>query len=191
MIGQLTGEPKQLTSDSIIINVNGVGYLIFTPPTLQAKIIKEKSITTLFTHTHVKEDALDLYGFSSLEDLKLFKLLINISGIGPKIAITLIDKGVEAITTAVSKADIDFFTSVKRLGKKNAQKIIIELKPKLGDLNELDLLGESPETKEAIDALTGLGFNKNKVNLALKEVSKEGDSVEEKIKKAIKYLGQK
>ena len=191
MIGQLTGEPKQLTSDSIIINVNGVGYLIFTPPTLQAKIIKEKSITTIFTHTHVKEDALDLYGFSSLEDLKLFKLLINISGIGPKIAITLIDKGVEAITTAVSKADIDFFTSVKRLGKKNAQKIIIELKPKLGDLNELDLLGESPETKEAIDALTGLGFNKNKVNLALKEVSKEGDSVEEKIKKAIKYLGQK
>ena len=191
MIGQLTGEPKQLTSDSIIINVNGVGYLIFTPPTLQAKIIKEKSITTLFTHTHVKEDALDLYGFSSLEDLKLFKLLINISGIGPKIAITLIDKGVEAITTAVSKADIDFFTSVKRLGKKNAQKIIIELKPKLGDLNELDLLGESPETKEAIDALTGLGFNKNKANLALKEVSKEGDSVEEKIKKAIKYLGQK
>ena len=191
MIGQLTGEPKQLTSDSIIINVNGVGYLVFTPPTFQAKIIKEKSITTIFTHTHVKEDALDLYGFSSLEDLKLFKLLINISGIGPKIAITLIDKGVEAITTAVSKADIDFFTSVKRLGKKNAQKIIIELKPKLGDLNELDLLGESPETKEAIDALTGLGFNKNKANLALKEVSKEGDSVEEKIKKAIKYLGQK
>ena len=190
MIAQLTGKPKTFDQESIIIDVNGVGYLVFTPPSLQQKIIKEK-ITTLFIHTHVKEDALDLYGFASKEDLYLFKLLINISGIGPKTAITLIDKGVPAITTAVSKADVDFFTSVKRLGKKNAQKIIIELKPKLGDLNDLDLLGESSETSETIQALISLGFSKHQAHQALNQSTNPEDKIEDKIKKAIKYLGQK
>ena len=190
MIGQLTGKPISQNQNYLILDVRGVGYKIFTPPTLHQQLLKLDK-ATLFIHTHVRDDTLDLYGFKDLENLKLFQLLINISGIGPKIAIALMDKGAESISSAVAKADVDFFTSIPRLGKKNAQKIIIELKPKLGDINDLDLLGESSETVEVIEALITLGFNKNKAKIALKKATNLNDSIEEKIKKTIKYLGQK
>ncbi|MBU1085719.1 MAG: Holliday junction branch migration protein RuvA [Candidatus Beckwithbacteria bacterium] len=190
MIGQLTGKPIAHTPNALVLDVRGVGYKVFVSPKLHQQALQLDKLT-LFTHTHVRDDTLDLYGFMSLEDLKLFQLIINISGIGPKIAIALMDKGVENISSAISKADVDFFTAIPRLGKKNAQKIIIELKPKLGDLEDLDLLGESSETVEAIEALAGLGFNKNKASQALREITKPDDSIEDKIKKAIKYLGPK
>ena len=191
MIASLTGIPKSHTSNSIILDVRGVGYKVFTSTSLIQQVQKDPKPITLFTHTHVRDDALDLYGFKTLESLQLFELIINISGIGPKIAIVLIDKGVDHITTAVSKADVDFFTSIPRLGKKNAQKIIIELKPKLGDLEELDLIGDSPDQKEALNALTGLGFSKKESLKALSQSSKPGDSVEQKITQSIRYLGKK
>ena len=189
MIGQLTGKPTSHTQDALVLDVRGIGYKVFTSPNLHQRLLQLDKVT-LFTHTHVRDDTLDLYGFESLEDLKLFQLIINISGIGPKIAIALMDKGSESISSAVSKADVDFFTSIPRLGKKNAQKIIIELKPKLGDLKDLDLVGDSPDTKEALDALTSLGFTKSKAKLALDQSSKPDDSIENKIKAAIKYLGK-
>ncbi|MEA3354879.1 MAG: Holliday junction branch migration protein RuvA [Patescibacteria group bacterium] len=190
MIGQLTGKPISQNENYLILDVRGVGYKIFTPPTFHQQILKLDK-ATLFTHTHVRDDTLDLYGFKNLENLKLFQLLINISGIGPKTAITLMDKGAKSISSAVSKADVDFFTSIPRLGKKNAQKIIIELKPKLGSLKELNLMGDSPKTKEIINALVGLGFTKKQASNALKQIKKPNDSIEDQIKKAIKYLGQK
>jgi holliday junction DNA helicase RuvA len=190
MIGQLTGQPAPYISGSLIINVRGVGYKVFVSEKLHLQALQSSKLT-LYTHTHVRDDTLDLYGFDSIENLKLFQLIINISGIGPKIAITLMDKGVENITQAVSKADVDFFTSIPRLGKKNAQKIIIELKPKLGDLEDLDLIGDSPETKEAINALTGLGFSQKQAVKALKQTEAKDDTIETKITKAIKFLGQK
>ena len=189
MIGQLTGKPSSYTSDSLIINVRGVGYQVFLPSSLHQRLLQKHKVT-LFIHTHVRDDTLDLYGFPSLESLNLFQLIINISGIGPKIAIALIDHGVEAITSAVAKADIDFFTAIPRLGKKNAQKIIIELKPKLGDLEALDLIGETSETKQAIEALISLGFTQKQAKQALKQVSTSDDNLETRITKAIKYLGQ-
>ena len=188
MIASLTGKPKLHSQNAIIIDVGGVGYKVFTPPTLPTSLLKKDSVN-LFIHTHVRDDTLDLYGFTSLEDLQLFILLISISGIGPKIAITLLDKGTKNISTAVAKADVDFFTSIPRLGKKNAQKIIIELKPKLGDLEDLDLTGESSTTSDVLDALASLGFSKKESLLALKG-SSSTDSVEDKIKKAIKQLGK-
>jgi holliday junction DNA helicase RuvA len=189
MIGQLTGTPAPYTSDAILINVRGVGYKVFVSEKLHLQTLQLSKLT-LYTHTHVRDDTLDLYGFDSLENLKLFQLIINISGIGPKIAITLMDKGVDNITQAVSKANVDFFTSIPRLGKKNAQKIIIELKPKLGDLEDLDLIGDSSETKEAVNALTGLGFSQKQASEALKQTEQKDDSIEVKITKAIKFIGK-
>ncbi len=190
MIGQLTGKPISHTSDALVLDVRGVGYKVFTSPKLLASALQLPKLT-LFTHTHVRDDTLDLYGFEFLEDLKLFQLIINISGIGPKIGVLLMDKGVPEITSAVSKADVDFFTLVPRLGKKNAQKIIIELKPKLGDLEDLDLVGDSPDTKEAFEALISLGFTKKQAKIALDQSSQKDDSIETKITNAIKYLGKK
>ncbi len=189
MIGQLTGKPVSHTPDALVLDVKGVGYKIFTSPKLHQRLLQMSKVT-LFTHTHVRDDTLDLYGFESLEDLKLFQLIINISGIGPKIGILLMDKGVNQISSAISKANVDFFTSVPRLGKKNAQKIIIELKPKLGDLEDLDLIGDSSAAKEVIEALTSLGFTKKQAKDALEKSSKPDDSIEVKIKSAIRYLGK-
>lgn len=189
MIAQLTGKPKSFTANSIILNVRGVGYHVYLPPTAVSRLLKLPQIT-LFIHTHVRDDALDLYGFQSLEALQLFKLIISISGIGPKIALALVNQGVDHITAAVSKADVDFFTSIPRLGKKNAQKIIIELKPKLGSLQELDLTGETPENQQALDALINLGFSRQEARQALKQIAKPGDSLEQRIAKAIKQLGK-
>ncbi|MCG2692481.1 helix-hairpin-helix domain-containing protein, partial [Microgenomates group bacterium] len=111
-------------------------------------------------------------------------------GIGPKTAINVMDKGVEAITQAVSKGDVDFFTTVPRLGRKNAQKIIIELKSKLGSLTELDLSADSSETADAISALVGLGFSRNEARTAI-AAAPGGQPLEQKISFAIKYLGKK
>lgn len=190
MISQLTGKPLAHTPGIIILQVRGVGYKVFLPPSLAPKLLKQPK-ATLFIHTYVRDDTLALYGFQSLAELQLFEVIISISGIGPKIAIALMDKGVEAINSAITKADVDFFTSISRLGKKNAQKIIIELKPKLGDLQDLDLAGESPQTQEAITALTSLGFTKRESRQALKQISHPDDTLETKITQAIRYLGKR
>lgn len=185
MIARLTGKPERLVPDAIIIDVAGVGYKVFIPAGLT---IGDEEIS-LFIHTYVREDAFDLYGFLTQEELQLFKLVINISGIGPRTGMLLLNQGVEAIMAAIAKADIDFFTSIPRLGKKNAQKIIIELKPKLGDLAELDLAGENSETRDAANALVSLGFKPKEARQALKQAG--GGTVEERIKAALKILGKR
>lgn len=185
MIAKLTGKPEILDHQSIILEVNGVGYKVFFN-----RKPNQPLPSTLFIHTHVKDDALDLYGFISKEELQLFKLLISVSGIGPKTGINVMDKGVEAITQAVSKGDVDFFTTVPRLGRKNAQKIIIELKSKLGGLKDLDLTSDTSETKDAITALIGLGFSRAEAREALNQVSDQ-PTLEAKISQAIKLLGKK
>ncbi len=189
MIASLTGTKKPLNQQAIIIDVRGVGYKVFVPPSLLPQAPKLTTPITLYTHTHVRDDALDLYGFKTREDLNLFILLINVSGVGPKIAITLIDKGVKAISSAVAHADIDFFTSVPRLGKKNAQKIIIDLKSKIGDLEDLDLTDSSVDQKEVLDALVGLGFSKKQALQAMKSIDTTLP-IERKITLAIKFLGK-
>lgn len=186
MIAKLTGKPEIFSSDSIILDVNGVGYKVFFN-----RIPNQPLPTTLFIHSHIKEDAFDLYGFITIEELQLFKLLINISGIGPKTGLSVMAKGVASITQAVSKGDVDFFTTVPRLGRKNAQKLIIELKPKLGSLTELDLSADSSDTQEAITALLSLGFSRAEARQALNQIAKPDQTVDIKISLALKYLGHK
>jgi len=192
MIASLKGLIKPFSPDAILIEVNQVGYQVHLPPSLLKTFTKEsQKPQTFFIHTHVKEDCLDLYGFTSLADLQLFKLIINISGIGPKIGIQVIDKGVDSITQAVSQGDVDFFTTIPRLGRKNSQKLIIELKPKLGSLTRLDLSSDSSETQEIISALTGLGFTLKQAKNALIKITRPNQSIDQKISLAIKYLGKK
>lgn len=185
MIAKLTGKAEMLDRDSIILEVSGVGYQVRVPQKLIQKLP-----STLFIYSHIRDDAFDLYGFLTKEELQLFKLIISVSGVGPKTGIALIDKGVEAITQAISRADVDFFTTVPRLGHKNAQKIIIDLKSKLGGLKDLDLTSDTSETKEAINALIGLGFSKNEAREALNQVA-DLPTLDAKISQAIKLLGKK
>jgi holliday junction DNA helicase RuvA len=190
MIGMLTGKLVFRDGQSIILDVHGVGYRV-----LASSQILDSSHTgdtlTIFTHTHVREDALDLFGFSSQQDLRVFEQLISVSGVGPKTAMSVFLVGnTDAILGAIQKADVDFFTSVPRLGKKNAQKIIIELKNKLGSLGDLDLAEETVEASEVVSALESIGFSEREARDALRNIQGAGSSVEEKIKLALKLLGK-
>lgn len=191
MIGSLKGTIELLDYPYVILNVNGVGYKVLLYNTLLASL-KLNDSTKLFTYTYVKEDALELFGFSSFEDLKLFENLISVSGVGPKTAISVFSYGTkEEIMEAIIKGDVDFFTDVPRLGKKNAQKIIIELKNKMGSIEDLDLSGKDrSENNEIISALKGFGFSVKEAQDALRAVRNEAKTAEEKIKLALKYLGK-
>ncbi len=152
--------------------------------------MKPKGRQTLFIHSHIREDAFDLYGFTTEQELVLFELLLTVSGIGPKTALAVIDRGVAAVETAVRKSDVDFFTTVPRLGTKNAQKIIIELKSKLGSTKMLNLEGESGDTKQVIDALLSMGFDRHEIRETIKKFDTKDATIEQKIRHALKLLGK-
>lgn len=188
MIGYLEGKIISKLLGQVILKTGGVGYLVSIPSNLYLKL-KPNNQAELFIHSHIREDAFDLYGFSKEEELSLFKLVMTVSGIGPKTALLVIDQGVEKVEAAIKNADTSFFTSIPRLGTKNAQKIIIELKNKLGSLKELDLTGESKDNLDVIDALKSMGYSKQEALKALQTIPKEL-KIEEKLTLALKQMGK-
>ncbi len=191
MIGYLSGTVREKYPNPIVVDVGGVGYLVHVPDRLTAQV----SINTpcqLYIHTHVREDALDLYGFLTKEELKLFELFLTVSGIGPRTDLAIIDRGVRAIRNAVTTADVDFFTTIPRLGRKNAQKIIIELKNKLGGITDLDLRDATQgETKEILEVLLSMGFARSEAIDAIQRLHDTDVSIEQKIRHALQLLGTK
>lgn len=183
MIGYLQGEIKYTNPDSIIILVNNVGYKVYV-----TKLFPVGSQVELFIHTHVREDALTLYGFASPSDLQMFEWLLDVSGIGPKTALLCLAQGSAKIAKAIVSADVGFFTQIPRLGKKNAQKIIIELKNKMGGVTDLNL-SEDESTNEAILALQSMGYTQTEAVKAIGIVGQE-NGVEETIRKVLKYYGR-
>ena len=191
MIGFLSGEVVAYDNPHVVVNVGGVGYRVLVSSNVLSKISLGSSLK-LFTHTHVREDAIQLFGFSDLSDLKLFEQLISVSGIGPKTAMNIFSIGTrDAISQAIITNDVSFFVGVPRLGKKNAQKIIIELKSKLGSIEDLDLAKiDVKENGEVIAALKQFGFSSKEALEALKAIEGDGKTTEEKIRLALKELGK-
>lgn len=190
MLSYLKGKFIGIVSTKAIINVHGVGYGVYIPENDLVKLTKEKEIE-LFIHTYVRQDILNLYGFLKKEQLELFELLLSVSGVGPKSALLVIARGVDPVKNAISKADVSFFTTIPRLGKKTAQRIIIDLKSKLGSLKELELGEENGETQEALDALKSLGFSKVEAVKALQKMPEDVTTLEEKISWALRKIGEK
>lgn len=188
MIGFLSGTVRD--KYPVIISIRDVGYIVHVPEQTNEKLIKDQPYE-LYIHTHVREDALDLYGFLTKEELNLFELLLTVSGIGPRTGLNILNRGVMEIEKAVRESDVDFFTMVPRLGKKNAQKIIIELKNKLGSVSELNLNQTEGETKEAMEALISMGFTRGEVLVAIRKLTKQETTVEQKIRKALQLIGSK
>lgn len=190
MIGFLTGAiHTKESSGQIIVLVGGVGYAVIVPTRSVDRLEKSQTVE-LFIYTHVREDALNLYGFLSQDELALFKLVLSVSGIGPKTALGVINQGAELVRQAIKEADADFFTAIPRLGRKNAQKIIIELKNKLGGLKELNLSQENTENTQAIEALQTMGYAKKEAEQAIREIPLSIQTVEEKINFALRQFGK-
>lgn len=189
MIALLTGTPTIL-EDSLVLDVNGVGYgLAVGHKTLQQTL--DKQTVQLHIYTHVREEALELYGFATLQDKRLFLLLLTVSGIGPRTALAITDKGATAITTAVQQADVSFFSSVPRVGKKLAQKIIIELTSKLGSLKELNLQPLTTFEEELSTALVSLGFSEQESAEIVRLEDFSRHTLEEALQSILKKQGRK
>jgi holliday junction DNA helicase RuvA len=191
MIGALKGTIYSKSINSVILFTGGVGYTVFVTNTFLEKTPVEKDVF-LFIHSHIREDAFDLFGFTTSLELHLFELLLSVSGVGPKTALSVMDKGVVQIQHAIQSSDVDFFTTIPRLGKKNAQKIIIELKSKLGSTTELDLTDNgTSETKELLEGLLSMGFAKSEILGAMNHIPPETITMEQKILICLKHLGKK
>lgn len=188
MIGFLSGRPMFSLHHTILL-VNGVGYEVTVTATTRASLIGKETVD-VYIYTHVKEDALELYGFLQEREKLLFLLLLDVNGVGPRTAMAIMDRGVEAIITAVQSADVSFFSSIPRVGKKSAQKIIIELKSKLGGDQELQLQEPEGKEKEALDALLSLGFSESESRNVLQTLDLETMRLEDAVKAAIQQITQ-
>jgi len=187
MIAYLKG-PILVKKDYLIFLCAGVGYQVFVPAKFwrQASLLKNGTELEAYIFTHVKEDKLDLYGFATDSELELFKLVLTVSGVGPKTALGIVNGGAKQLIQAVQEANLSFFTAVPRVGKKLAQKVIIELKSKLGSIKELNLATLSPARQDVFDALTGLGFDEPAIQRALEKIDVENLELAAAIKQAVK-----
>lgn len=188
MIGYLSGTIKFKEPTGIIIDVNDVGYRVFTPTFVldNCQLGQKKDF---LVYTHVRDNELSLYGFLNLADKEMFTYLISVSGIGPKSALNIFSyaQGANRILRAIQEANVDFFSSVKGVGKKSSQRIIVDLKSKLGGLKELEF--ETEQDQDLLTALRGLGFSREEIKLATKGVKKDL-SLEEKIRLALKKVNE-
>lgn len=192
MIGFLRGLVALRDDPYLIVEASGVGYKVIVPTGVLTKAGGNGQEVSLFTHTHVRENALELYGFLDHSDLKMFEMLLSVSGIGPKTALGIFAIGdAQTIRSAIASADMSFFTTIPRLGRKNAQKIIIELKGKLGSVSELDLSEkDARENADVISALRSFGFTNREATEAIRATSRQGKTTEEKVRLALRHLGK-
>lgn len=190
MIAKLSGKIEYLKNNFAVVDVNGVGYKVFLTTYTFGKLAGTEN-ADLFVHTHVREDAIDLYGFASMEELDMFELLISITGVGPKSGLGILTvASPKTIKTAILNEDSSILTKVSGIGKKTAERVILELKNKIADLP----MGEKEEAavdSDAIEALIGMGYSVSEARDALKLVPSDVKDIGQRIKSALKNLGRK
>jgi len=184
MIASVSGRIISKGLDHLVVEAGGIGYLVFaTTDVLTTASVGED--IRLLTHMVVREDAQALYGFVSPAQLQLFSMLISVSGVGPRIALAVLSSGkVEELRSAIGRGDSDIFTAISGIGKKTAERIILELKSKITDITDGSGGGSSADI---INALSGLGYNMYEIREVLGKLSPVA-SVEEKLKEALKLL---
>jgi len=174
MIRLLTGQPEPVAPDVLAVVVQGVGYEVFVGPRTRQQLMVQPTVT-VHIYTHVREDQLHLFGFISGSDREMFIRLLSVSGVGPKSAMMIIDNGVGPVVKAIQTSDVAFFQSVPRLGKKTAQKIIVELQSKVGSVEELNLSPENTMQQDLRAALLNMGYNEARVDQLVREVDPSFD----------------
>jgi len=190
MIGFLRGRVAGRTSDGCFIDVAGIGYrLVCSTRTLSALPAEDEPVK-LFTHTHVREDVLALFGFHSEAEQRTFELLIGVNGVGPKVALAVCSAfSPEDLRRALVTDDVTSISSVPGIGRKTAQRIVLDLKEKMS-LPDLEIVGAGPETvTKARSALENLGYSAGEVRVALNELTvSDEDRVEDVVRNALKAL---
>ena len=194
MIGSIKGKIILKTDKYVIVETNGVGYKVAVSPDTLSKLASRQSSeqkdteVSFWIHTHVREDAFDLYGFLEHKELEFFEMLIGVSGIGPKSALIILSiASVETLKKAIGTGDTSYLTKISGIGRKTAEKIVLELRDKMGKEESDETLQDEID---ALEALKSLGYSQNQAREALKKVSRDKD-INSKIREALKILGGK
>lgn len=201
MIAFLNGEISAIYEDKVIIEVSGVGYNVLMPSSCIKMLKGIGNIAKIYTYLSVREDAMQLYGFNTSDELELFKLLITVNGIGPKASLQILSSmSQDEIKMAIVAGDSKTLSKVPGIGPKTAQRIIIDLKDKIDLINTVEsrLSSDitysgalSDEKSEALEALVALGYSKKDALNAVSSVdAPQGTKVEEILKLALKSISR-
>ena len=198
MIAYVKGKLDTKTNTFVIIEVQGIGYRVFMPTKSIEALGEVGQNVKVYTHYYVREDNISLYGFSSNEELRMFELLLSVSGVGAKSAITMLSEiSPSSFALAVISDDISKLVKIPGVGKKTAARIILELKDKLKTeqaiekTEEIDLaIKDDNKDSEAIAALQVLGYTRKEIEKVFEKIDINNLGLEEIIKQALKYLGR-
>jgi len=192
MIATLEGMLEHRGIDSIIINVGGIGLQVYVPGSTLSHLETTNGKVSLYTHLYLKEDNVSLYGFASSEELALFKNFISVSGIGPKVALSLLSAlNPEQLVMAITSGNVGLISQVPGIGKKVASRLVTELSSKLAKEWKEITLPVTPEGDDVIAALTSLGYPLKEATKATYSLPVSGElSLEEKIKIALQHIAR-
>lgn len=197
MIAHLTGNILLISNDSLTLDVHGVGYEVFISATNLERLKNSTSPVSLLIYTAVREDNLSLFGFLTIQEKQIFLKLISVSGIGPKLALSILSKiSTEELIRAIFQKDLLTLTSISGVGKKTAERLVVELKDKLIHLSKDSSL-ESPAPKisplidDLLSALLNLGYNKIEAEKTLKVIQfTEPTNFEKTLKESLQALSK-
>ena len=192
MIGYLSGTVKTVRKNYIILATDHVGYKVFVTPQIFLNLEPGRKIE-LYIHTYVREDILALYGFASIPEQEFFEMLLSVSGIGPRLAMAVLSLGdLQMIKSGISSGDPDVFTKVSGIGRKTAERLIVELKEKVGDdaITGDQLQEISKRHSDIIDVLLALGYSRAEARRALMELPKDLTNADDKIRMALRSLAK-
>ena len=193
MIASLTGQMRSRDNEGIVLDVAGVGYRVAMPARSLDRLDGSREVF-VYTYLHVREDVMCLYGFMDTEERDFFELLKGVSGVGPKVAIGILSAyGPADLRRAVLNRDIAVFQSISGIGKKTAERLVLELKDKVGEFSDVAAAGESAAAGNgsyqlAREALVSLGYNFAEAEAALAGADPDTD-VEELVRGALKKIG--
>ena len=201
MLAHIKGTLEMKTQDYVVIDVGGLGYKVYMSASGMEQLGEIGKIVKVYTYYRVREDDISIYGFNTFEQLRMFELLLSVSGVGAKTALTM-----AAVTEpsefaiAIISDDVTYLTQIPGIGAKSAQRIILELKDKMKkenaivktkDLNVKVAVMDNTKVEEAISALQVLGYNKKEIEKAFMKIDKKDLSTEELIKKGLSILGNR
>jgi holliday junction DNA helicase RuvA len=194
MIASLQGKLEAIGTDSVILNVNGIGFQVYLPTSTLSTMGRIGEVVKLYTHMHVREDILALYGFGTPDELRLFGILLSVSGIGPKLGLAMLSgMKSEQLTMTIATGNTDLLTTIPGIGKKIASRIILELKEKIGagwiTTPQSEIVQENTDV---LGALISLGYSAAEAARAIASLPRTNNlSLEEKIKLTLQYFGGK
>ena len=195
MIGRISGDLVAADDGVLLIDVQGVGYEVAVTQSTQERLSATKTSVELFTHQAVRDDAITLFGFPTLEERSLFRLLIKVSGVGPRVAMAMLGfLPAEALARCIADGEAGLLTKVPGVGKRTAERVIVELKDRLdalpiGARESAAAVAEDRAVEDAVRALVGLGWRAAEVRDVVADAHVDGESTEELIRAALRRLG--